>query len=208
MGNDESSKEKLIRSENKNNNSNNSLPPNNSISNQNFPNSRNIKSNISKENSDNSNNNSNNINTNINKYTKEEDTAKTLSIKDYTKNKNNVEDDFYLSKAKDPSLGLSKNFISSTTSAIIKQMTEGSPDMELKTSKFNGITIVQNLREYFPSNISKDKVKQIIISAFGNKIVEKKEDFIRGKNVTKEQAVAIVEYVYKQWMNHIQKRDL
>lgn len=89
----------------------------------------------------------------------------------------------------------SNNFLKITKNTLISEMVP--KNTEIKTSKFNGITIVQNLRDYFPEYMTLDQVKELVFSAFNGNIVESEKDFIRGKNVTTEQALAIVDFVFR-----------
>ena len=42
----------------------------------------------------------------------------------------------------------------------------------IKKSKLNGIIIVEHLKDYFPKDISRDEIQELIFEAFGDNIVE------------------------------------
>jgi len=67
---------------------------------------------------------------------------------------------------------------------------------DLKKSKINGITIVQNLKDYFPQDITKEEIKNLVFEAFGNSIVDDMSLYIPGQTVTFEQAIELSNYIY------------
>ena len=67
---------------------------------------------------------------------------------------------------------------------------------DLKKSKINGITIVQNLKDYFPEDITKEEIKNLVFEAFGNSIVDDMSLYIPGQTVTFEQAIELSNYIY------------
>ena len=68
----------------------------------------------------------------------------------------------------------------------------------MRKSKLNNITFVQNLKEFFPEEISKEEVKCMVMNALSGYIVNNKKNFILGKTVTREQAEAIADLVYEK----------
>ena len=67
----------------------------------------------------------------------------------------------------------------------------------LKRSKLNGITIVENLKEYFPENITKEDIQNLVFEAFGDSIVDDNLLYIPGQTVTYEQAIELSSYIYR-----------
>ena len=66
----------------------------------------------------------------------------------------------------------------------------------LKKSKINGITIVQDLKNYFPEDITKEEIRNLVFEAFGDLIVDDISLYIPGQTVTFEQATELSNYVY------------
>ena len=67
--------------------------------------------------------------------------------------------------------------------------------LDYRKFKFNGITVVQNLKDYIPDQISKEEIKEMVYNAFGEGIVDNNNYYIPGKTVTIEQANAIVDLI-------------
>ena len=66
-----------------------------------------------------------------------------------------------------------------------------------KKKEYKGLTILENVKEYLPENIGKDDIKGMVYNALGNSIVNDKSQYIKGKNLTKEQAEGIVDVLFK-----------
>ena len=62
-----------------------------------------------------------------------------------------------------------------------------------KKKKYKGLTILENVKEYLPQDISRDDIKGMVYNALGNSIVNNKSEYIKGKNVTKEQVEGIID---------------
>ena len=73
---------------------------------------------------------------------------------------------------------------------------EEEKNKSLKKSKINGITIVQNLKDYFPEDITKEEIKNLVFEAFGDSIVDDMSLYIPGQTVTFEQAIELSNYIY------------
>jgi len=58
-----------------------------------------------------------------------------------------------------------------------------------------GLTILENVKEILPKDISKDNIKDMVYNALGNTIVDKSK-FIKGVNLTDEHAQNIVDILY------------
>ena len=59
-----------------------------------------------------------------------------------------------------------------------------------------GLTILENVKQILPKDISKDNLKDMVYNALGNTIVEDKSKFIKGVNLTKEHAQTIIDVLY------------
>ena len=60
------------------------------------------------------------------------------------------------------------------------------------------ITILDNVKEYLPEDISMEEIREIVFNAIGNYIVDKSE-YKKGVNLTEEQAEVICDILF----NHI-----
>ena len=58
-----------------------------------------------------------------------------------------------------------------------------------------GLTILENVKEILPKDISKENIKDMVYNALGNTIVDKSK-FIKGVNLTDENAQNIVDILY------------
>ena len=67
-------------------------------------------------------------------------------------------------------------------------------DFKKETQK--GLTVLENVKEFLPKNISKENIKDMVYHALGNTIVQDKSKFIKGVNLTEEHAQVIVEVLY------------
>ena len=65
-----------------------------------------------------------------------------------------------------------------------------------KKSKMNGIVIVENLKEYFPKEITRDEVQELIFEAFGDCIVEDDDLLIPGQTATYDQVLELSDYIF------------
>ena len=88
-------------------------------------------------------------------------------------------------------------FVTHTPEDIRMEITNQKMNLLYRKFKFNGITVVQNLKDYIPSNITKNEIKDMVYNAFGEGLVDDKKYFIPGKTITREQANAIVDLIIK-----------
>ena len=65
-----------------------------------------------------------------------------------------------------------------------------------KKENQKGLTILENVKEILPKDISKESIKDMVYNALGNTIVEDKSKFIKGVNITKEHAQTIIDVLY------------
>ena len=66
----------------------------------------------------------------------------------------------------------------------------------IKKSKLNGIIIVENLKDYFPKDISRDEIQELIFEAFGDNIVEDDDLIIPGQTASYDQVLQLCDYVF------------
>ena len=69
---------------------------------------------------------------------------------------------------------------------------------EFKKLEFNNITIIDNLNNYFPKNISKEEIKELVDEVLYGRIVEDQYEVIQGQNITREQADALAQIIYER----------
>ena len=86
-------------------------------------------------------------------------------------------------------------FISQTAEAIKMEITNQKKDIDYRKFKFNGITVIQNLKDYIPNDITKDEIKDMVYNAFGEGLVDDNKYYIPGKTVTRQQANEIVNLI-------------
>ena len=65
-----------------------------------------------------------------------------------------------------------------------------------KKYKYNGIIIVEDLKDYFPDDISRDEIQELIFEAFGDCIVKDEDLFIPGQTATYDQVLELSDYVF------------
>ena len=65
-----------------------------------------------------------------------------------------------------------------------------------KKYKYNGVIIVEDLKEYFPKDISRDEIKELIFEAFGDNIVEDDDLIIPGQTASYDQVLELCDYVF------------
>ena len=106
-------------------------------------------------------------------------------------------------------IGTNKNIFSEKGNTIpnyenneekLKKLAEQKEEEEkkkiMKKTKINGITIVENLKDYFPEDITKEEIKKLVFEAFGDSLVEDMSLYIPGQTVTYEQAIELSNYIY------------
>ena len=69
---------------------------------------------------------------------------------------------------------------------------------EFKKLEFNNITIIDNLSNYFPKNISKEEIKELVDQVLYGRIVEEQYEVIQGQNIAREQADALAQIIYEK----------
>lgn len=77
---------------------------------------------------------------------------------------------------------------------------EGNTEIEkniYKKRSCKGLTILENVKEYMPETISREEVKNMVYNALGNTVVKDKFEYIKGKNLTKDQVEVIIDLLLK-----------
>ena len=77
---------------------------------------------------------------------------------------------------------------------------EGNTEIEkniYKKRSCKGLTILENVKEYMPETISREEVKNMVYNALGNTIVKDKYEYVKGKNLTKDQVEFIIDLLLK-----------
>ena len=64
-----------------------------------------------------------------------------------------------------------------------------------KIKSLKNINILDNVKEYFPGDISRDEIEEMVLSAVGDSLV-KEINFKKGVNLTMEHAQAIIDLLY------------
>ena len=86
-------------------------------------------------------------------------------------------------------------FISQTADAIKMEITNQKQNIDYRKFKFNGITVIQNLKEYIPNDITKEEISEMVYNAFGEGLVDDDKYYIPGKTVTRKQANEIINLI-------------
>ena len=78
-----------------------------------------------------------------------------------------------------------------------------SKDELYKIKAYKGLTILENVKEYLPQDISRNDIKGMVYNALGDTIVNDKSNYIKGKNLTSDQVEGIVDML----MNIVSKNE-
>ena len=68
---------------------------------------------------------------------------------------------------------------------------------DAKKIQFNNITIVDNLSNYFPKNISKEEINEMVKMALNGYIIEDPTKYVPGQNITIEHVELLGQYIYE-----------
>ena len=79
----------------------------------------------------------------------------------------------------------------------IKINNNNNSNTNIKKMEFNNITIVDNLGKYFPKNITKEDINEMVRASLDGYIVEDQSKYIPGKNITNEQVDLLGQYIYE-----------
>ena len=66
-----------------------------------------------------------------------------------------------------------------------------------KKRAYTGLTILENVKQYLPEDISRDDIKGMIYNSLGDTVVNDKSQYIKGKNLTKDQVEGITDMLLK-----------
>ena len=66
-----------------------------------------------------------------------------------------------------------------------------------KKRAYQGVTILENIKNYFPENIERDFIKDMVYNTLGQNIVKEESQFIKGKNLTVKQVDGIIDVIFK-----------
>lgn len=69
-------------------------------------------------------------------------------------------------------------------------------DENFKKETRKGLTILENVKEILPNDISKDNIRVMVVNALGDTIVEDESKFIKGVNLTKAHVETIVDALF------------
>lgn len=69
-------------------------------------------------------------------------------------------------------------------------------DENFKKETRKGLTILENVKEILPNDISKDNIREMVVKALGDTIVEDESKFIKGVNLTKAHVETIVDALF------------
>ena len=69
-------------------------------------------------------------------------------------------------------------------------------DENFKKETRKGLTILENVKEILPNDISKDNIREMVANALGDTIVEDESKFIKGVNLTKAHVETIVDALF------------
>ena len=75
------------------------------------------------------------------------------------------------------------------------EITNQKQNIDYRKFKFNGITVIQNLKEYIPNDITKEEIREMVYNAFGEGLVDDDKYYIPGKTVTRKQANEIINLI-------------
>ena len=66
----------------------------------------------------------------------------------------------------------------------------------IKRTEFNNITIIDNLSNYFPKDVSKEEIDEMVNMALSGSIVDDSAEYIPGQNLTSEQVNTLKQIIY------------
>ena len=69
-------------------------------------------------------------------------------------------------------------------------------DENFKKETRKGLTILENVKEILPKDICKDNIREMVVNALGDTIVEDESKFIKGVNLTKAHVETIVDALF------------
>ena len=128
---------------------------------------------ISKNSEINDNDNDNEKNENIDKNKK-----KKITLNDYNEEDNKI-------------------ILPPATKEFIVEGNDTNINKNYKKRAYQGVTILENIKNYFPENIERDFIKDMVYNTLGQNIVKDESQFIKGKNLTVKQVDGIIDVIFK-----------
>ena len=100
----------------------------------------------------------------------------------------------------DPSNNINKNQNNPNTKLSINKKNNSKEkvtiDENFKKETRKGLTILENVKEILPNDISKENIREMVVNALGDTIVEDESKFIKGVNLTKAHVELIVDALF------------
>lgn len=78
-----------------------------------------------------------------------------------------------------------------------RNLENGEKNYDMKKMNFRGVTLLHNVGECFPDDVTQEFVQKMVLDALDDNIVEKR-DLKPGKNITREQAIAVSKILYSE----------
>ena len=128
---------------------------------------------ISKNSEINDNDNDNEKNENIDKNKK-----KKITLNDYNEEDNKI-------------------ILPPATKEFIVEGNDTNVNKNYKKRAYQGVTILENIKNYFPENIERDFIKDMVYNTLGQNIVKDESQFIKGKNLTVKQVDGVIDVIFK-----------
>ena len=128
---------------------------------------------ISKNSEINDNDNDNEKNENIDRNKK-----KKITLNDYNEEDNKI-------------------ILPPATKEFIVEGNDTNINKNYKKRAYQGVTILENIKNYFPENIERDFIKDMVYNTLGQNIVKDESQFIKGKNLTVKQVDGIIDVIFK-----------
>ena len=72
---------------------------------------------------------------------------------------------------------------------------------------FKNITIIGDIKEYFPEDITREEIKDIVYNSLNNLLVKDNSEYIKGKNLTIEQVDFIIDILFKKISENIDENQ-
>ena len=126
-------------------------------------------------------NNNNNQNASINVYPTQ---------KPENPNQNKVQQ--YLTNTRD---NINNNSQQISMATMNPKQQEDKNKKEEKFKSIKNITILDNVKEYLPADVTREEIEEMVLSAIGDSVVNE-VNFQKGKNLKREHVEAIIDIIY------------
>ena len=77
----------------------------------------------------------------------------------------------------------------------LRENTKRNSTIRESSKPIKNITILENVKEYLPEDITMEEIEEMVFNALGNYIVDKSQ-YKKGTNLTEEQAIILCELLY------------